>query len=168
MTFTRPLLGVVGTLLIPVLITSTAHAASTRAEYVAQVDPICQGGISKEKAAYRALRKDADRLKKRGIDTSSPTKPVVRLARRYSARVVPIARSIHHRILLVTPAPGDEAAVSQWLQGLEEATDLFERAFDAFAHRNVHRYKQLLTKSSYRRLNADGFVQDFGFKYCAS
>jgi hypothetical protein len=32
----------------------TAHAASTRAEYVAQVDPICQAGHSQAKAATRS------------------------------------------------------------------------------------------------------------------
>jgi hypothetical protein len=146
---------------------TTALAASTRAEYVAQTDPICQAGNSREKTVLRSLKKSVGELRKRGIDTTEPTKPVVHVARRYYGRLVSIARNVIGEISLVAPAPGDEGTVSQWLQLSGQSVDLFQRGIDAFAHGKSHRYKQLMTKSSYRRGNADYLVRDFGFRYCA-
>jgi hypothetical protein len=38
-----------------------ANAASTRAEYIAQVDPICQSFVAPENAAFRSYRKNDKR-----------------------------------------------------------------------------------------------------------
>jgi hypothetical protein len=42
----------------------TARAASTRAEYVAQVDPICQSAVTQEAAAAQPLTAAVRRMKK--------------------------------------------------------------------------------------------------------
>jgi hypothetical protein len=143
-----------------------AYGASTRAEYVAQVDPICQAGFVKEKAVNRSFKKRAKRLHKHGIDTTEPTKPVLRIAVRLFDRIARIARAVNSQILVIPPAPGDEAIISQWLQLRGEATDLTQRSIHVFAHGKERRFKQLIGRSFNRRLDAEEIVQDFGFKHC--
>jgi hypothetical protein len=143
-----------------------AQAASTRAEYVAQVDPICQTAATKQSAVIRSLKKFARQLKQRGIDTEEPTKQVIRIAVRGYNRIALIARNAVAQISAIAPAPGDETTVSAWFRRLSLQIDLFQRAIRAFAHQKVHRYKQLMYKSSIRGLEADDLVREFGFRHC--
>jgi hypothetical protein len=154
-------------IVLAVLTSATAYAASTRAEYVAQVDPICRAGHSKEKTVVRSLKKRARQLQKRGIDTSQPTKPVIRIAVRYYDRIAAIQRDVNGQISLITPAPGDEATISQWLRERGEYTDLFNRSFHVFAHgKRTKRFKQLIGRAFRHELDGEELVGDFGFQYC--
>jgi hypothetical protein len=153
-------------LLAIAVLAAPANAATTRAEYVAQVDPICHAADTRMSAVIRSLKKSAKQLKQRGIDTEEPTKPVVRVAVRGYNRIALIARNAFTQISVVTAAPGDETTVSAWLRQLSREIDRFQRAIHAFAHRKVHRYKQLMYKSSLSGLEADVLVRDFGFQYC--
>jgi hypothetical protein len=70
------------------------------------------------------------------------------------------------RMALVSPAPGDEAAVTQWIAGLREFTALQAQSAPAWKHRKLGRAVQLSTRSI-EALNAGGVhVKDFGITSC--
>src|SRR5215813_7323572 len=90
------------------LAATAAYAAATRAEYVAQVDPICRAANPKQNALLKALERRIKQLHRHGVDTETPAKRVIRIALRYYDRLAEIQRGENAQIAIVTPAPGDE------------------------------------------------------------
>ena len=150
------------------LAASSAYAASTRAEYVAQVEPICQTERSQEKAAFRSFKKRIGPITKRegGFDSEKPPKVVIRIAKRYYDQLVAIQRATNTQISSVPPPPGDEMAISQWLQLRGRSTDLLERATRAAVHGKTPRALKLFARSFNSEADAELTVRDFGFKAC--
>jgi hypothetical protein len=107
---------------------ATAHGASSRAEYVAQADPICQAGSAQEHAAFKSYVKSVKRYDKHHHgDPYRPSKKAIRLVVRHYSRVLAIERSMNSQLSSISAAPGDEAAVNKWLQLRSQAADLLER-----------------------------------------
>jgi hypothetical protein len=157
-----------GIVVISLAITATAaYAAATRAEYVARVDPICRAANPKENAVVRALERRVKQLHRHGVDTETPAKRVIRIAVRYYDRLAEIQRDENAKIAMVTPAPGDESIVAEWLQARTAASDFFQRGVHVFAHGRERRGKKLIGISFKREFKAELLVQDFGFKSCA-
>jgi hypothetical protein len=148
------------------IVAQEADAAATRAEYVAQVDPICQAGRAREKAAARSFKKRVRLLKERGVDLDEPTKRGNRLVVAFYDRIARIYKNVDGQISAVVPAPGDEAIISEWLKRRERPPDLLERAVHAFARGKEKRSSQLFTKAFRAGLFSQIPVQDFGFKSC--
>jgi hypothetical protein len=145
---------------------TTAYAAATRAEYVAQTDPICRAALAKEQALARSLDRRVRQLEKRGVDTGASSKQVVRIFVRYFDQLAEIQRNENLQISMVTPAPGDESIVAQWLQKRQEASDLFQRGVQVFAHGKERFSKKLVGMAAKRGFLAEELVQDFGFRSC--
>jgi hypothetical protein len=143
-----------------------ASAASTRAEYVAQVDPICHGIEVKEIAATRIFKRRIRHLHVRPVDLES--KPVRRAAVRFYRSVLRSFRSGFDQIAAVPPAPGDEAVVSAWLQGLRKFERRFQRVIPLVARGEERKAGRALSRAFKVAGQADLRVQDFGFQHCAS
>src|SRR6266545_7852256 len=106
---------------------ATAGAASTRAEYIAQVDPICQsfqapltGAFNSYHRAFKAMNKNA----KSGSGKAF-LKSIKRTARTLNA-VAGLHLSMTAQITAVPPLAADTAIVNTWLTALgqEQANEV--------------------------------------------
>lgn len=147
-----------------------ATAASTRAEYVAQADPICQAGQTQERAAFEAYRKAIRRYLNRlpHPDPFTPGKKVIRLVVHHYERILAIDRSVNSQLSSISSAPGDEAAVAEWLQLRARSADLLDRAVHAVRRHKPRLFIRLYLKSIRRTLQAELPIRDFGFQHCSS
>jgi hypothetical protein len=146
--------------------TTAASAATTRAEYVAQVDPICQVEQAQEKAVLGPATRRVRRLEDRGLDPLKPAKPIARIIVHGYDRLAAIQRDADSRIASIPPAPGDEAVVSSWLQQRATFTELFQRSAHVLAHGHRRLFFRLLFKALGVQQTAEESIQDFGFGSC--
>jgi hypothetical protein len=145
---------------------STASAASTRAEYVAQVDPICQQENISQKAVVRSLNKRVKLLAKRGFDRQKPSKPIARLIIRGYDRLAGIQRGANGSIALVTPAPGDQTTTSSWIQQRAAFATVFQRAGHLFAQQKQRKALALFFRALRIEDQAEHLIEPFGFRFC--
>jgi hypothetical protein len=161
--------------LIALAITSQpAHAAATRAEYVAQVDPICQRAQSPTVKALFALGKaivkkvgGSDRLEALTKHPNQFFKQVSGPYAKWLGRVNRIYARETGQIAAIAPAPGDEATVAMWLQQRAAASSLAIRAKRSIRQKKVRRFLRLTGQTEKTSRIAGQTVGDFGFIYCA-
>jgi hypothetical protein len=161
------------------LLPGTAQAASTRAEYVAQVDQIC-GRSSRDSGRLGPRLKTLFGPKARSPqpEPGSPprTKKQIRRAlNRFINHIAAILAifnrefsSTTEQIALVPPAPGDEAAVAQWIGGLRQYVSYIAESLHALRH---HKPRAALAfqRQAIDALNAGGAaVQGFGISVCTT
>jgi hypothetical protein len=159
------------------VVPSTASAAATRADYVSQVDQICATttkGFGRLGPRLKTLFGPKAYAPPHMQGSSSPTKKQLRrLRNRFVnrlARVLEILNqslsSTTEQIALVTPAPGDEDAVAQWIAGLRQYV-----TFTASSIRSLRHHKPgnalAFQRQATQALNAGGAaVQGFGIVSC--
>lgn len=80
-----------------------ANAASTRAEYAQQADPICKQSDQHTTNLWRRFL----RLNKKSEFNKKATATL--------GRIGTAIASANHSLRLITPPPGDEALIDQWL-----------------------------------------------------
>jgi hypothetical protein len=154
-------------LAIPAVAVTPAHAAQTRAEYIAQVDPICQAFVGPVNDAARVLRKNFrawERLRSKGTQ-----KDFVRQTKRTARSIVRLAEvttRLTNQIAMV-PAPAKDAGIiGTWLD--------YRRQSEAFARSAARAFSHFKFKLSERRLDRAGAAQEaalktisgFGFQVC--
>src|SRR3954447_10826435 len=115
-------LSVVSTLALALALTvapSTAGAASTRAEYIAQVDPICQSFVAPIDGAFRSYHRAFKAMNKRA--KSGTVKAFIRSIKR-TARTIDAIGNLHlamiSQISAVPPPSADEPTIRAWLTAL--------------------------------------------------
>ncbi len=145
---------------------STASAASTRGEYLAQIEPICQQANEQAKRQAqrinRALKKSLKKDKPGPVVADVFVLAVIKL-------VGPENRLFEQttaQIAAIPPAPGDQAVVSAWLAGRTESTELTWDALRAGKHRKPNRMFALLDASTQALRKAQQPVQAFGLNHC--
>jgi hypothetical protein len=150
-----------------------AKAATTRAEFVAQVDPICQAGQAQELAAVQPLLRATKRAQKHHKVRSPKTEK--RLARRfaqYISQYATIEHQVNSQIAEVTPAPDDVSLIQVWLRARNELVDLENNLFGALAHpqriKNPFKIFTRFFEVAAREFEVADLVRDFGFQYCTS
>ena len=167
----RPAMVALAITMIALAISATpATAATTRAEYVGQVNQVC-GSFSPQLAKVsKSFKKLGSRLK--GVDSESGAHEKRRFNRllndlgRYIGRQARILGAMPDQVALVAPAPGDEAAVSQWLQGLRQFATLQGQQASALRHHKFGRAAGL-SQGSFEALNSGGAaVKDWGIRTC--
>jgi hypothetical protein len=137
--------------LIAVAITAApGYAASTRAEYVAQVDPICAPTIRGEHKALDA----AGRQVKKGR---------YKAAARSFRRTNRIFSDGVEQVAAVPPPPADQPSISTWIQMLRSQVPLANRAAAALAHGHIGKAMSRLLKASD---STKAYVRDYGFAAC--
>ncbi len=153
--------------LLIALAPATAGAASTRAEYIAQVDPICQsfqapltGAFNAYHRAFKAMNKNAK---------SGSFKAFVRSIKR-TARTLNSVAQLHAGLIgqigAVPPPTADAAIVAAWLDALRR-----EQSYEVAARSALLQFR---FGPFFKRLNqADGAVNDastaiagYGFAVC--
>jgi hypothetical protein len=151
---------------------SPAAAASTRAEYVAQVDPICQAAQAQEAAALQPFLRAAKRAQKHHkLRNPKVEKRLARRFVRFFSQYAAIERQVNAQIATIQPAPEDVSLVQVWLRARGELIELESRLFTTKP--NVGRglkgfarfFNDFLTLAA-RQLEVVDLVRDFGFQYC--
>lgn len=139
--------------------TAPADAASTRAEYVTQAEAICQ-------APGHQLFKLDQQVKQLGRRHDlKPRQVAVRLGKIFG-RLASIEGAILAQLGTLTPAPGDEAIIAAWLQGLQRTKGLTGRAARAGKHGQLRKLVGLLRQALTAGQQADQIVAGFGFRAC--
>lgn len=145
--------------------TAVAYAASTRAEYVAQVEPICQAAqkptIKAFISVFKSLPKGDDRI------TKSEAHKADRALGRLYTRISVIFGATTVQISSVAPAAGDESAVATWLAGRNQAQALGLQAGRAAKHLKVEKGAKLADRAVAASDQAAQSVSGFGFRTCA-
>ena len=144
-----------------------ADAASTRAEYFAQVDPICQANlvpVRSSGAKFQDSRKRMNRLAIAGNRKGwlRQTKITASALNRFAGA----EQTMIDQIALVPPPPADSAAVGTWVNGATQA-DAFRRA-EAAALRQLKIAKANRLASQVAKAQAPAYaaIADFGFQVC--
>jgi hypothetical protein len=137
---------------------ATAHAASTRADYAAQVNPICASATAQDQQltarSEEELRRIHQALKK--VEGRKREKLLARDRKLSSAlpdQHLRIRYSELARLRAVPAAPGDEGLVATWLDGRKQSLDLtskvnsidrrVERLFKRFRTRDIDELNRL-------------------------
>jgi hypothetical protein len=165
------------TIIVAAIIPTRASAAATRAEYVSQVDQICATttkGFGRLGPRLKILFGPKAYAPPPMSGTSPPTKKQLRWLRnrfinRLSRLLAVLNQSLSsttEEIALVTPAPGDETAVAQWIAGMRQYVTFTASSIRSLRH---HKPRQALAFQSQatEALDAGGAaVQGFGLSNC--
>lgn len=160
-------LAVLVLLLALAVLAAPANAATTRAEYVAQVDPICQAAHVTNKAAARRFKKRAHQLVRRGMDPDHPSSAGIRAVVRFYGLVLRVDRRANTEIARVTPPPGDEELITEWLQARSRVPTRLKQFIHAFSAGKEHKARRAISRAFKAGFNAYNLMQDFGFRHCA-
>jgi TolA-binding protein len=139
--------------------TPSANAASTRAEYVSQAEAICSAPSGQLASIINQLNKV------RKAKDLRPAEAARRLGK-IIGRFATLELNILNQLATLTPAPGDEATVAQWLQGERNANALVAQAAKAGKHGNLKKYLRKLTQSITVAGQANQIVAGWGFQSC--
>jgi flagellar basal body L-ring protein FlgH len=152
---------------------ASAEAAATRAEYLAQIEPICQQANQEAKRiARRTNRALKKRLRKanqqaKNDDRGKPVGDIFTLI--IIKQAAPENRLFERTTAMirgVAPAPGDEATVTAWLAGRDESTRLVREAIKAGKNSKPNQMFTLLDESTVALRKGQQPVQAFGLNHC--
>jgi hypothetical protein len=152
------------------IMATSASAATTRAEFVAQVDPICQNGQAQGAIAAQPMLKAAKRDKRRG--SRKAAKKLDRAMRTYFTQSAAIQKAVNTQIATVPPAPDDVSLVQVWLRArgelIDNETQLFTHKFRSKGDlKGFARFFTLIFQMASREFEVADIVRDFGFQYCS-
>jgi hypothetical protein len=146
-----------------------ADAASTRAEYIAQVDPICQtfvGPMGDAFAAYQRSFKALNRAAKSGN-----TKRFLRGTKRTAASLNRIAQtrtSLLDQITPVQTVAADAGTVNTWLGDLRQESGFEKAAATAVLGLKIGKFFHNLRQADAAQSAGGGAIAGFGFKVCGT
>lgn len=149
---------------------TTAQGAATRAEYVAQVDPICQAAAKPEGKLVTAYLKAFARLGKgvaNGGSAKQATKRLVAKSARLMRRIVTIEQGVTTQIDAVSPPPSDAGTVAIWLEKRKVAEQTVLSGIRALKHRKIASFDARLDRAAAIDREGRILVADFGFQFCA-
>ena len=149
----------------------SASAATTRAEWVAQVDPICQNGQAQEAVAAAPLIQATKRAKKHRSRKTS--RKADRALAAYFLQYANIERAVNAQIATVPPAPDDVSLIQVWLRSRGELLDLESRLLLGPSNpgkglKGLGRLFADLFELIGKQYEVDDMVRDFGFHYCTA
>jgi hypothetical protein len=153
------------------LVAATASAASTRAEYVSQVDRVCTSFVPQFAKLAHPLKKVERNLKQNRADETGAHEKrrfnrLLRVLGRYTGSSAKVLAAMTEQVALVGPAPGDETAVAQWIEGLKQFAALQAQSAPALKNHKLGQ-AAALSQRSVAAVNSGGAaVADFGISAC--
>ena len=154
-------------LAIALIAAPTAHAASTRAEYIAQVDPICQSfgpSLHKAQKAYSKEYKEWERRLSKGT-----LKGWERQTHRTSQALrafVQIDAGLTDQIAAVPPPAADAGTANAWLTGRNNGERWAFAAAKAFDRFKFNRFDKQLVRANKEYAAGLRAISGFGFQVC--
>jgi hypothetical protein len=144
-----------------------ADAASTRAEYIAQVDPICQsfeGPVDDGWAAYVRNFKRWVRAAKHGTP-----KAIVRGAKRTARSLAQWAQTLTRlfdQIAAVPPPAEDAATLSAWTNHRRQANAYNVATASAIRQGKIAKADRLVRQADAEAEASERAISGFGFQVC--
>jgi hypothetical protein len=144
-----------------------AQAASTRAEYIAQADAICQTftpSLNQTYATYRHNDKRWARLASHGT-----LKAWVKQTRRTGAalsRYLQVHAALTEQLAALSPAPGDEALIATWISYRRQAESIGAAAATALSRIDVGKFFKFVGQANKAEFAGMKVVEGFGFQVC--
>jgi hypothetical protein len=133
---------------------ATAYGASTRAEYVAQVDPICANELAGAKRTLGGVNGDL----RKGRFGPAATK---------FARATKVFHKGVEAVAAIPPTAPDASLINQWIGMLRRQVPLAHRAAsDLRNHSSRHRIDRSIDRLFKLSDRTQALVQDYGFSDC--
>lgn len=158
-------------LAIPVVAVAPAQAASTRAEYVAQVDPICQSFVGPQSNALSSFINNTKRLGRvaKAAVKSGKFKAFLRQIRRTAASLngyAQIHTSMTDQIVAVPAPPSDAGTISTWLNARRQAEGLARSAASALSQFKFKVFLKRLDQFDAAESAGLNAISGIGFQVC--
>ena len=155
-------------LAIPAVAVTPANAASTRAEYVAQVDPICQSFVGPNDDAFHAWFKNEKLLGP--VAKNGTLKQFVAQTKRIARslkRIAGIQANLTNQIATVLPPTEDFGTVGTWLNYRRQEEALLRSAASILVQfRPYKQYFRKLDMADAADKAATSTVSGLGFQVC--
>jgi hypothetical protein len=149
-------------LAILVVAVTPARAASTRAEYVAQAEAVCAAPTPQ---LLKISKHEDQVIKQARAGNLRPSQYAVRMGK-LLGKLATIEGQILTQLATIPPAPGDEAIITAWLQGVRDGDALLVHAVRAGKHGNLGQMLARLKQSISVTTQAEQPVAGFGFEAC--
>jgi hypothetical protein len=133
-----------------------ADAASTRAEYAAQADPIC-----------KSSDKQTGRLSKRFVGLAKQYPFKIQAAANALEGISRTISSTNSSLRLIPPPPGDEALIPQWLDIWDRIAAKYRLGASAYRLNEFKKLNHLLSTAIRLNRRARALVSDWPFQHCA-
>jgi hypothetical protein len=143
-----------------------ANAATTRADWVAQVDPICQNGEAQEQSLIQPLIQATKRAEKHPKLRRKLNRRLERAYRSYFFAYGNIERAVNAQIATIPPAPDDVSLVQVWLRARGELVDLETGLLAHNGKKGAQKFFSSIFELLGRQFEVADLVRDFGFQYC--
>ena len=146
-----------------------AGADATRAEYIAQVDPICESFVGTHDAAVKAYTKDAKRMNH--LAGKGTLKAWLKATRRTShslTRLTQIEESLFEAFAAVPPPAADAVTIGTWLDDRRRSTALAASAAAALNRPvpEIGKYFKQIKQANAAVAAAARAIEGFGFQVC--
>jgi hypothetical protein len=150
----------------------TAFAAATRAEYVAQTDPICQAGQRDMRAEAKrqnpAIKRIAAKLQQHAdmLTREQEDDLLGKIAAKEFSPTLKVFPRVTTQVAAVAAAPGDQTAVSRWLGARGAYSTLIRKAVHAASRGKTPTYGRLIERATGKLIEGEIPVEGFGFRFC--
>lgn len=142
---------------------AAAYATTSRAEYVAQVDPICHSTEVQARKAYRKghlkFAIDLQDLRSGDRDAELRVAKALSISKRFGGHLV-------SQIAEVSPPPGDEQLIGTWVDEPPQLVQNSKGAVHAIRARKPRTAYRLLVRALGPLDGTETQLESFGFKYC--
>jgi hypothetical protein len=158
-------------LAIPVVAVAPAQAASTRAEYIAQVDPMCQSFVGPQSNALSSFINNTKRLGRvaRAAVKSGKFQAFLRQMRRTAGALSGYAQihaSLTDQIVAVPPPAGDAGTVGTWVNARRQAEGVARSAALALSQFKFKVFLKRLDQSDAAESAGLNAISGMGFQVC--
>jgi hypothetical protein len=156
------------TVIVVALVAAPAQASS-RDDYVAKVDPICQQAIPAAKDTVASINRSIRRYVRDVVSGVSRREAAKRYFNRISRAVFHFTgtiRDLEAKIAAVPVPPADSGYVTLWLRDVTSAMDLADQAARALRNRKFRAFHAQWEQALAVDQEADVWVGGFGFQYC--
>jgi hypothetical protein len=144
-----------------------AHAAPTRAEYIAQVDPICQNFVVPERSALATYRHNYKLWLRAAV--KGTLKSFLRQNRRLARSLFSFDRvhsALTEQVAAVTPPDADVALIATWLNARRQADALSDAAARALLRFKARKFFTLIGRADRVEANGTRALSGYGFQVC--
>jgi hypothetical protein len=154
-------------------LTSAAPAgAATRAEYVAAADAVCTSYTPEGKRLFRGFKKHFARklakIERRGWNREQAMPALAKSFAWLLGRTNKIYGPMTAELWALGAPTGDELAVSTWIEGRRTYKIISQIGVRSIKQDKLKRGILLLIVSAFVLLDAESYVEGFGFKSCVS
>jgi hypothetical protein len=149
----------------------TASAAATRAEYVAQVDPICAAAQAQERAAAQQLKRKLRKLARHPNTRKARRRAIkheLRAIARFYGYVAAVEQSVNAQVATIPPAVEDTSLITLWLRVRAEQVVATQRLASAPVKGDIFAALDMFFEASDKVDEAGDIVRDLGFQHCSA